>query len=615
VHPREKLHGFQALFRWMESQASKGLPGPIRRALAKRKHWRIAGLLGVLALGLVLAQVVMAVPPTVAITASPSDGVLQIGDEVDFSATVSDEDLDQTHSFQWDFGDGTTSTDEDPPAHSYTTAGQKTVTLTVTDSGNEVGTDEYVLRVNAPPTATFAISDSVPEINQSVTFNATVTDDTGGATFAWNFGDGAIGTGQNASHPYTSAGAKTVTLTVTDSDGVSTTATQTLRVNAPPTAAFSFTPSSPNPNQPVRFTSSSADPDGSAVSHAWDFDGDGVSDGSDRVETWSFEPGTYTVGLVVTDSDGAQTAAAPQTVTVVLPPTMPQASIGFSPAAPLPGQSITFSGSASSPTNTLIATMEWDFDFDRSEGFTTDAVGASVTHAFGSAGAKSVALRVTDAGGGVAIVSETVAVNAPPTAGIAVAGSAFVGDSVTISSTSTDPDGPLVAQEWDLDNDGAFDDATGPLVSKTFSRAGVHTLLLRVTDSRGAVATTSGVVDIRTRPLAVLRDFEVDIKGSVTGRFTRVERFIVHAPAGTAVKVRCKGKGCPKAAVRRSRGRALRFKAFEKRLRAGTKVIITATKTGFIGAHRTYTMRSGKGPKKVKRCLMPGAKAATKCPS
>ena len=388
-----------------------------------------------------------------------------------------------------------------------------------------------------------------------------------------------------------------------------------MRVNAPPTAQFGFTPSGPNPNQPVRFASTSSDPEGAGLAHAWDLDGDGAfNNGSDPVETWSFEPGTYNVGLRVTDTDGAQHETF-QTVVVVAPPTMPNAAIGFSPAAPLPGQSITFSGSASSPTNTLIATMEWDFNFNRSEGFTTDAVGSSVTHAFGGAGAKSVALRVTDAGGGVAIVSETVVVNAPPTAGIAVAGSAFVGDPVTISSTSADPDGPLVAQEWDLDNDGAFDDATGPLVSKTFSRAGVQTVRLRVTDSRGAVATTSGVVDIRTRPLAVLRDFEVDIKGSVTGRFTRVERFIVQAPAGTAVKVRCKGKGCPKAAVKRSKGRALRFKAFEKRLRAGTKVIVTATKTGFIGAHRTYTMRSGKGPKKVKRCLIPGAKAATKCPS
>jgi PKD repeat protein len=575
-------------------------------------------LLGVPAVGLVLAQVVVAVPPTVTISASPPDAVVSIGDEVDFSATANDPDGGTVDSFAWDFGDETTSSDQDPPPHSYATPGQKTVTLTVTDSGAEVGSDEYVLRVNAAPTVTFTISDAVPQIGQVVTFTPTVTDptDPGGHSYEWDFGDGTTSTAQVASHAYDEDGEQTVSLTVTDTEGQADTFSATLRVNAPPTATFSFQPSNPNPNQLVVFTPNATDSDGTVQSYAWDFNNDGITDANDPVERWSFEAGTHTVVLRVIDNDGGQGASAPQTVTVVVPPSMPQASIGFSPAAPLPGQAVTFRGSASSPMGTAIATMEWDFNFNRSEGFTADAGGTSASHAFGSAGAKTVALRVTDARGGVAIVTETVVVNAPPTAGIAVAPtSAFVGDPVTFSSTSTDPDGPLLAQEWDLDNDGAFDDVSGPLVFTTFPKAGRQTVRLRVTDSRGAVATASAAVEIRRRPLVLLRGFEVDIKGSVTGQFTRVKRLVVRSPRGTTVKVRCKGKGCPKPATKRSKGRAIRFKKFEKQLRAGTKVIVSASKTGFIGRHRTYVMRSGKEPKEVKRCLFPGVAKATKCPS
>ena len=142
-----------------------------------------------------------------------------------------------------------------------------------------------------------------------------------------------------------------------------------------------------------------------------------------------------------------------------------------------------------------------------------------------------MALRVTEAGGGFAIVTTTVLLNAPPRAGFTVApGNPFAGDTTTISSTSIDPDGPLVSQQWDLDADGQFDDASGPLVSETFANAGRHEIRLRVTDSKGAVATASGPVDVLARPLAPLPDVVIDINGSVTGRVTTVRLLRVHAP-------------------------------------------------------------------------------------
>ena len=83
--------------------------------------------------------------------------------------------------------------------------------------------------------------------------------------------------------------------------------------------------------------------------------------------------------------------------------------------------------------------------------------------------------------------------NRPPAAAITYAPLApMSGDSITLASTSADPDGPLISQDWDLDGDGGFDDGSGPTASITFSAAGNHRIGLRVTDRDGAVSATGG---------------------------------------------------------------------------------------------------------------------------
>jgi PKD domain len=243
-----------------------------------------------------------------------------------------------------------------------------------------------------------------------------------------------------------------------------------------------------------------------------------------------------------------------------------------------------------------------------------------VNHAFPTAGSKSVAIRATEGpNGGFDIEPGTVVVNAPPQAGFNVAPeSPFVGEPATISSSSLDPDGPLTGQHWDLDGDGAFDDASGPLVFATYSSAGQKTVRLRVTDSRGATAVASGVLNVRTRPLAFLGGVTIDMNGSLRGKITRVKLLRVRAPAGTTVVVSCKGKGCPKKkkkVTKQGKGAPLRFKQFERRFKPGVRIVITVTKPGFLGRHTTYTMRRGAGPKRVDLCLAPGAKKATACPA
>jgi PKD repeat protein len=137
--------------------------------------------------------------------------------EVDFTNTSPG---DPT-TFAWDFGDGNTSTEENP-THTYTDPGRYSVTLMVDGAdGPATVTKTDLIAVFGAVTADF----TVDVVSGEVPLNVQFTDLSEGAptTFLWDFGDGNTSTLQNPTHKYTTLGPKTVTLTVTgalDSDSL-----------------------------------------------------------------------------------------------------------------------------------------------------------------------------------------------------------------------------------------------------------------------------------------------------------------------------------------------------------------------------------------------------------
>ncbi len=71
------------------------------------------------------------------------------------------------------------------------------------------------------------------------------------------------------------------------------------------------------------------------------------------------------------------------------------------------------------------------------------------------------------------------------------------------ASDSSDRDGTIVAYEWDLDGDGAFDDATGVTASFAFDDDGSYAIAVRVTDGSGEQDTDSAEVTVSNLPPAV----------------------------------------------------------------------------------------------------------------
>jgi len=206
-------------------------------------------------------------------------------------------------SWEWNFGDGGTSTAQHP-SHEYLTPGSYTVTLTVHCVGNsdsEVKSD-YII-VTPPPAADFSGSPTSGTVPMTVDF----TDlSTGGPTsWSWDFGDGGASDAQHPSHDYTGPGCYTVSLTAANLGG-SGTETKTDYISAappPPVADFSASPTSGEAPLAVVFTDlSSGDP----TSWSWDF-GDGAASTEQDPSHEYQQAGTYTVSLTAANDGGSHT--------------------------------------------------------------------------------------------------------------------------------------------------------------------------------------------------------------------------------------------------------------------------------------------------------------------
>jgi len=87
-----------------------------------------------------------------------------------------------------------------------------------------------------PPVASFTFSPTEPIVAETVTFDASASNDPDGTivSYAWDFGDTSIGSGETTTHSYASDDTYAVTLTVTDDDGLTDTATTNIHVDSSP---------------------------------------------------------------------------------------------------------------------------------------------------------------------------------------------------------------------------------------------------------------------------------------------------------------------------------------------------------------------------------------------
>jgi ELWxxDGT repeat protein len=193
--------------------------------------------------------------------------------------------------------------------------------------------------------------------NQAITFDGSGSSDPDGdpLTYAWDFGDGTVGSGVAPSHAYSTLGTFHVTLRVSDGLLLSAPATTTVTISNALPVANPGGPYSGVRNQAIAFNGSgSSDPDGDSLTYAWNF-GDGTQ-GTGVAPTHAYSTlGTFIVTLTVSDGN-ATSATATTTVTITNAP--PVANAG--PDRTVERKTIVvLDGRASSDPDGTITAYKW----------------------------------------------------------------------------------------------------------------------------------------------------------------------------------------------------------------------------------------------------------------
>lgn len=279
--------------------------------------------------------------------------------------------------------------------------------------------------------------------------------------------------------------------------------TQTSPTPVPPSpgelaAVISAAPTS-GPS-PLSTSFSAAGSTGDIATYNWDFgDGDKGS-GSTTTHTYTI-PGIYSASLEVIDALG-NSALASTTIeaeTVVTQPVPPVAVISSSTAAGETPLSVNFDGSASTTTNSMIVSYNWDF------GDGSKATGPTTSHVYTVAGTYNAGLLVTDSLGLTNTASTPVVatpattVNQEPVA--AFSATPAQGPSPLVvsfdGSASNDPDGTIANYIWNF-GDGSV--GSGKTIQHTYTTVATYTATLSVTDDLGAISQAVGKTIIAEEP-------------------------------------------------------------------------------------------------------------------
>ena len=257
-------------------------------------------------------------------------------------------------TYDWDFGNGQTSTAQNPAPVNYASAGTFNVELVVTNTttgctnsfSQDVVVSDYAAGFDIP--AEGCVGDPLPFLDMSTV---------GSNAWNWNFGDGNTSNQQNPSHVYATPGLYTVTLTAQNTtSGCSDIITDDIIIHDLPAPDFSADVTVGCAPLDVNFTNNS--PGG--VNYDWDF-GNGSTFNGENPPTQTYAAdGTYTVSLTMTDGNGCSNVVTMPNLIQVSQPIVEFSMDVYNGCDPL---TVQFSESSTSPDpfGDPIDTWTWDF--------------------------------------------------------------------------------------------------------------------------------------------------------------------------------------------------------------------------------------------------------------
>lgn len=379
--------------------------------------------------------------------------------------------------YEWDFGDGTTSTLPNP-SKLYTANGFYNVTLKVTSSTGCTGTafKPRLIRTVSGVTANFR--DTVTRVCLPP-FVANFTNESSGPgtlTYEWAFGNGNTSTLTSPSNSYSAAGSYNVRLIARSDLGCSDTVQRALPISS---SKVTFSgPDSACLNQAVSFQSTSSP---APLTTSWDF-GDGTTSTVANPSKTFTAAGSYRIRLASTFPACADSVVKTFVVNAAAPVSFSSNTLGACRAP------VTVAFTDASP-----GAVSWNWNFG--DGGTSTA--KNPTHTYTTLGTYTVSLTVTNSGGCTGTLSKPGAVTvAPPSPTISNApagGCIPFTFSPTIGSNSVDP---IATYLWEFGEAGATSTAANP--SYTYNTSGNYDLKLTVTTVGGCTGTITVTNGVRT---------------------------------------------------------------------------------------------------------------------
>ena len=435
---------------------------------------------------------------------------------VAFDGTQSSDQDGQLTQYTWEFGDGQSATGI-RSAHSYQKPGTFHATLRVEDNSDSpcnFAIDDLKVWVNAAPVAA-AGEDTRGAIGQPLTLSGEKSTDNDGelVAYAWDFGDGAKGSGKVVEHAWSAPGLYKVRLAVTDNAAVDNSTQSddlTVFINNPPVARAGADCKGAIGEALPFDGSGSFDTDGAITLYTWNF-GDGASKEGKQLSHAYAKSGKYTAVLTVQDNSAttSDTRSDSLIVTVNHPPI---ADAG--PDQLVTASEVLFSGKNSRDTDGEVIRYDWNFG-DGSTGS-----GVTPAHVYAKPGTYQGKLTVTDNSGtknNQASDEINIIVNEKPLADAGPDQTAAAGQELVFDgSASRDLDGKIAEYHWDF---GDGQSASGMSTSHRYSTSGLFTARLMVKDNTGqdaAVDFDEAIITVNGQPTARAgRDWLIAPGGSV----------------------------------------------------------------------------------------------------
>ncbi|MBK7968083.1 MAG: PKD domain-containing protein [Bacteroidetes bacterium] len=370
----------------------------------------------------------------------------------------------------WDFGDGNTSTDQNPQ-HVFATSGNYNVTLIATTQNGCSDTITQQVTIYATPIAAFGFVNACDESPVSFTDLSTSIDGSI-SSWNWNFGDGTTTAAADPYHTFSGPGNYAVTLTVTSLHGCSGSITDSVSVFELPVPVISV--SNNCVGDPTSFSGITAIGDTAVYDYQWTF-GDGNTSAIQNPMHQYTAAGTYAVSLTMTNANGC---VANATSSVTLYP-VPEPGFDFADACA--ESSVQFNNTSTISSGSITQYI-WNFGDGSSGSGLVNPV-----HTFDSAGVYNITLIAVSDNGCIDSTTQQITVFPLPVSNFSYSQAAGCGPlTIYFTDSSFVTSGTIVAWAWNFGN-GETSNLQNP--STVYSSSGTYGVSLTVTTDMGCTQT------------------------------------------------------------------------------------------------------------------------------